>query len=135
MIALSLKIDIFFSSFSRLSIIYHGPTPLTTIVTFGSNSALLSGVVNRYNAFLHKDRGLPDKPKIRVRVARERDQARYWSAYPTLKKLGIPVKVENTVAKLHHKVGIIDKKKVILGSYNWTFTHAFVELWEDVLVE
>jgi hypothetical protein len=31
MIALSLKIDTFFSSFSKLSIIYRGPTPYTIV--------------------------------------------------------------------------------------------------------
>ena len=87
----------------------------------------------------------------------EKDQCKYWSAFPTLKKLGVDVKVENTDAKLHHKVGIIDNKKVILGSYNWTlsanndndenivvisnpeiadmFTKAFGELWDHVLTE
>ena len=87
----------------------------------------------------------------------EKEQCKFWSAYPALKKLGIPVKFENTSAKLHHKVGIIDNRKVILGSYNWTlsaneendenvivvsssdianlFTQAFNELWDNVLVD
>jgi hypothetical protein len=31
-----------------------------------------------------------------------------------LKKLGIPVKVENTVAKIHHKVGINDENVIMI---------------------
>jgi len=125
--------------------------------TFGSNSSLLSGVINRFHAVKYVDRRPTDQPKLIVRVGLEKEQCRFWSAYSTFKKLGVPIKVENTGAKLHHKVGIIDKKKVILGSYNWTlsanddndenvivisnpeiasfFTQAFEELWNNVLVD
>jgi len=125
--------------------------------TFGSNSPLLSGLINRFNAVKYIDHAPTNQPKVKVRVGLEGKQCQYWSAYSTLKKLGVPVKIENTVAKLHHKVGIIDNKKVILGSYNWTlsaneendenvvvirnsdianlFTKAFDELWNGVLVD
>ncbi len=123
--------------------------------TFGSNSPLLSGVINRFNAVKYVNRRPTDEKKIKVRVGFEGQQTKYWSAYATLKKLGVPVKVERKAPKLHHKVGIIDNKKVILGSYNWTlaanddndenilivsntgiadmFTKAFNELWDSVL--
>lgn len=125
--------------------------------TFGSNSPLLSGLINRFNAVKYTGHTPTDQPKVKVRVGMEGSQCRFWSAYSTLKKLGVPVKIENTDAKLHHKVGIIDNKKVILGSYNWTlsaneendenvvvisssdiagfFTKAFDELWNNVLVD
>lgn len=125
--------------------------------TFGSNSPLLSGVINRFNAVKYVGHTPTNEPKVKVRIAMEKEQCKYWSAHPTLKKLGIPVKVENTSAKLHHKVGIIDNKRIILGSYNWTlsaneendenvivvnnsdmanlFTQAFDELWNNVLVD
>jgi phosphatidylserine/phosphatidylglycerophosphate/cardiolipin synthase-like enzyme len=125
--------------------------------TFGSNSPLLSGVINRYYA-VKSINGKPTKtPKVKVRVAMEKSQARYWSAYPALLSIGIPVKLESKKAKLHHKVGIIDNKTTIIGSYNWTlsaneendeniiiignsdianyFTEAFDELWNNVLVD
>lgn len=86
--------------------------------TFGSNSPLLSGVINRFHAVKYIDKKPTDQPKLKVRVGMEKDQCKFWSVYTTLKKLGVPVKVENTEAKLHHKVGIIDNKKIILGSYN-----------------
>jgi len=123
--------------------------------TFGSNSPLIAGVINRSKAVKYVNRKPTDIRKVKVRIGMEQDQCKYWSAYPVLQELGIPVKVESTSAKLHHKVGIIDNKTVILGSYNWTlsandrndenvlvisnpdiaglFTDAFNELWEDVL--
>lgn len=125
--------------------------------TFGSNTPLLSGLINRFYAVKYTGHTPTDQPKVKVRVGMEGSQCQYWSAYSALKKLGVPVKIENTDAKLHHKVGIIDNKKVILGSYNWTlsaneendensvvisnsdianlFTQAFDELWNDVLVD
>jgi len=124
--------------------------------TFGSNSALLSGVINRFNAAKFVDRRPTDEKKLKVRVGMESEQARYWSAYPVFKALKVPVKLEkNSNAKLHHKTAIIDNKTVIMGSYNWTlaanekndentvvvsntdiakiFTDAFEELWNEVL--
>jgi len=125
--------------------------------TFGSNSPLMAGVVNRFQAVKYVNHSPTAEPKVKVRVGMEQEQCKYWSAYPTFQKLGIPVKIEDTPAKLHHKVGIIDNKTVILGSYNWTlsadikndenvlivnnsdiaalFTDAFNELWETVLTE
>lgn len=125
--------------------------------TFGSNSPLIAGVINRFQAVKYINHSPTDEPKIKVRVGMEQEQCKYWSAYPTFKKLGVPVKTEKTSAKLHHKVGIIDKKIVVLGSYNWTlsanvkndenalvisnpeiaelFTDTFEELWNNVLVE
>ncbi len=79
------------------------------------------------------------------------------TSQPNLKKLGIPTKIENTSRKLHHKVGVIDNRKTITGSFNGTlsandendengmdvtnsdiahlFTDAFEELWNGVLVD
>lgn len=125
--------------------------------TFGSNSPLLSGVINRFGAVKYVNQRPTDEKKVAVRVAFEGQQTKYWSAYPTLKRLGVPVKVERRDPKLHHKVGIIDNTTAILGSYNWTlsandkndenvlvvrnpaiatlFTRAFDELWNGILVE
>lgn len=122
--------------------------------TFGSNSPLLSGVINRFYAVTRVNG--EEQRKVKVRVALEKRQCQYWSACQTLKTLGIPTKVENTNTNLHHKVGIIDNKRVILGSYNWTlsanedndeniifisnsqiaeyFTETFNDLWDNVLV-
>lgn len=126
------------------------------IFTFGSNSPLMAGVINRFNAVKYVNRKPTEDPKVKIRVGLESQQAQYWSVYPTFRKLGIPVKLEtDSTAKLHHKVGIIDGERVILGSYNWTlsanddndentlivknraiaamFTEAFNELWDKVL--
>ena len=126
------------------------------VFTFGSNSSLLAGVINRFYAQEYKDRRPTGKPKVSVRVATDGLQSRYWSAIPGLRAIGVPVKLEvDAEAKLHHKVGIIDGETVILGSYNWTraandendentlvvtnaaigrmFTDAFDELWNGVL--
>jgi phosphatidylserine/phosphatidylglycerophosphate/cardiolipin synthase-like enzyme len=124
------------------------------VFTFASSSPLMAGVINRWFAWRRDaDEGAPP----RLRVALESQQARYWSAYPPLSALGVPVRLEcNARVKLHHKVAIIDGKRVILGSYNWTlpandendentlvlssdevaalFTDAFDELWDGVLV-
>ncbi|MFC1648726.1 phospholipase D-like domain-containing protein [Nanoarchaeota archaeon] len=43
-----------------------------------------------------------------------------YSEYEKLMAAGIPVKLEQTSAMLHHKVFIVDKKIVITGSYNPT---------------
>lgn len=126
------------------------------VFTFGSNSPLLSGVVNRFYAVKYQNGAATSERKVAVRVGLESVQARWWSVCPVLKDLGVPVKLEKSVAKLHHKVGIIDKKTVILESYNWTlaandrndentlvmsneqiadvFVKAFDELWDNVLV-
>jgi len=102
--------------------------------TFGSNSSLLSGIINRFFAVKYVDRKPTTEKKVNVRIGMESQQARFWSAYPALTNLSIPVKLEvNSNAKLHHKVGIIDNKKVIFGSYNWTFS-ANYENDENVLV-
>jgi len=124
------------------------------VFTFGSSSPLMAGVINRWFTWA---RNSTEEAPPRLRVAMESQQARYWSAYPPLLALGVPVRLEcDPNAKLHHKVAIIDGARVILGSYNWTrpandsndentivlsnrdvaemFTDAFDELWEDVLV-
>ncbi len=124
--------------------------------TFGSNSPLLAGVINRFNAVKYVDGAPTDDKKLAIRVGMESQQARYWSAYPVFKKLGIPSKLEvNGSAKLHHKVAIVDNETVVLGSYNWTlaanidndeniitiknkeiaryFTEEFETLWSDTL--
>ncbi|MFW6156231.1 MAG: phospholipase D-like domain-containing protein [Armatimonadota bacterium] len=126
------------------------------VFTFGSSSPLMAGVVNRWFTWEHQ-RTREATARRRLRVATESQQAQYWSAYPPLLAMGVPVRVErNPNAKLHHKVAIIDEARVILGSYNWTlaannrndenllvlsnrevaglFTAAFDELWDEVLV-
>ena len=58
---------------------------------------------------------------VRVRVVLDDGQARSrWSKYRFLKKKGIPVKLDNRSAYMHHKFAVIDGKLVITGSYNWT---------------
>ena len=58
---------------------------------------------------------------VRVRVVLDDDQARSrWSKYRFLVKRGIPVKLDNRSAYMHHKFAVIDGKLVITGSYNWT---------------
>lgn len=121
--------------------------------TFSSNSPLMAGVINRFFAVQYKAHKPTNEPKVSVRVAMEGVQCRYWSAYGVFKKLGVPVVKEDTEAKLHHKVAVIDNKSVVLGSYNWTlaandendenvvilsskeiarlFNDAFNEIWQD----
>ncbi|MFW5868089.1 MAG: phospholipase D-like domain-containing protein [Armatimonadota bacterium] len=126
------------------------------VFTFGSSSPLMAGVINRWFTWEHQ-RARDANAQRRLRVATESQQAQYWSAYPPLLAMGVPVRVErNPHAKLHHKVAVIDEARVILGSYNWTlaannrndenllvlsnrevaglFTAAFDELWDEVLV-
>ncbi len=121
------------------------------VFTFTSSSPLLAGAINRWFTWQHQcERG--DREDVRLRVATEGTQTAYWSAWEPLASLGIPVRREiNPERKLHHKVAIIDDKRVVLGSYNWTrpaneendentliltnpevadlFTEAFSELW------
>ncbi|MBD3293581.1 MAG: hypothetical protein GF393_11710 [Armatimonadia bacterium] len=126
------------------------------VFTFTSNSPLMAGVINRWFTWDYQAERREEPPRG-LRIAMESQQAQYWSAYPPLCAVGVPVKLEvNPDRKLHHKVAIIDGRRVVLGSYNWTrpaneendentvvltnsevsdlFTEAFDELWTEVLV-
>jgi mitochondrial cardiolipin hydrolase len=37
-----------------------------------------------------------------------------------LAQAGVPVRVDNTSNHMHHKFALIDRKKILTGSYNWT---------------
>lgn len=127
------------------------------IFTFASNSPMMAGVINRWFTWDYQAERREEPPRG-LRIAMESQQAQYWSAWPVLKRLGVPTRLEvNPDRKLHHKVAIIDGRRVVLGSYNWTrpandendentlvlsnrevadlFTAAFDELWTEVLVE
>jgi phosphatidylserine/phosphatidylglycerophosphate/cardiolipin synthase-like enzyme len=126
------------------------------VFTFSSNSPLMAGIINRCFTWDHQAARREEAPRG-VRIALESQQAQYWSASPALCAIGAPVKLEiDPDRKLHHKVAIIDGRRVVLGSYNWTrpaneendentlvlsnrdvadlFTEAFDELWTEVLV-
>ena len=58
---------------------------------------------------------------VRVRVVLDDGQAKSkYSKYRFLVNKGIPVKLDNRSAYMHHKFAVIDHKMVITGSYNWT---------------
>jgi len=58
---------------------------------------------------------------VRVRVVQDDGQAKSkYSKYRFLVNKGIPVKLDNRSAYMHHKFAVIDHKMVITGSYNWT---------------
>lgn len=56
-----------------------------------------------------------------VRVMMDDGQSiSHYSQITLLKQANIPVKVQNHQGLMHDKFVVIDKKKVITGSYNWT---------------
>jgi phosphatidylserine/phosphatidylglycerophosphate/cardiolipin synthase-like enzyme len=92
--------------------------------------------------------------KVPVRIITDDDKTRdRGSDIITLSQSGIPVRVDNSPDHMHHKFAVIDGKKVISGSFNWTrsassgnrenilittapsvveaYTSEFEKLWEE----
>ena len=48
----------------------------------------------------------------------------YWkgSEYERLLQAGVDVRLDGNPYTMHHKVGIVDGKIVVTGSYNWTWS-------------
>jgi len=63
------------------------------------------------------------KKGIKVRVITDDDQsASNGSDIQTIKKSGIPVKMDSSPYHMHNKYAIIDGQVLLNGSYNWTTT-------------
>jgi phosphatidylserine/phosphatidylglycerophosphate/cardiolipin synthase-like enzyme len=46
---------------------------------------------------------------------------------------GIPVRIDESEAHLHHKFAVFDRQFIVTGSYNWTRSAASVN-WENLVV-
>ncbi len=58
---------------------------------------------------------------LRVRIITDNDKLNdKGSDIEELAKAGIPLRVDRTRAHMHHKFAVIDKKRILTGSYNWT---------------
>jgi len=63
------------------------------------------------------------KKGVKVRVITDDDQsASNGSDIQTIKKSGIPVKMDSSPYHMHNKYAIIDGQVLLNGSYNWTTT-------------
>lgn len=57
---------------------------------------------------------------IDVRIKMDRyNAADARSAWPALRKAGVPVAFSTSAGNLHHKFAVIDRELVLTGSYNW----------------
>ena len=60
---------------------------------------------------------------VNIRLLTDKKQSDYYaSVIPSLFRKGIPIKVNTEYNIEHNKFAIFDKKKLITGSYNWTFS-------------
>jgi mitochondrial cardiolipin hydrolase len=58
---------------------------------------------------------------VKVRVISDNDKAEdRGSDIENLERCGIPLRVDNTRAHMHHKFAIFDESVLLTGSYNWT---------------
>ncbi len=71
---------------------------------------------------------------VRVRVLTDDEKAGdRGSDAARLAEAGIPVRVDDDPAHMHHKFAIFDRRLLATGSYNWTRS-AFLENQENLLV-
>lgn len=71
---------------------------------------------------------------IRVRIISDNDKLNdAGSDIEELANAGIPVRIDRTPNHMHHKFAVIDKKKIITGSYNWTRSAALYN-HENILI-
>lgn len=57
----------------------------------------------------------------RIRIISDNDKSEdMGSDIEFLKRLGIPVILDNTEVHMHHKFALFDRKHLLSGSYNWT---------------
>jgi len=63
------------------------------------------------------------KKGIKVRIITDDDQsASTGSDIQTMKKAGIPIKMDSTPYHMHNKFAVVDGILLLNGSYNWTTT-------------
>ncbi len=61
------------------------------------------------------------KRNISVKLLTDNDKSfDRGSDIEAIHKAGVPVKIDRTDSHMHHKFCIIDKERVLTGSYNWT---------------
>ena len=59
--------------------------------------------------------------KVQVRIISDDDKAQdVGSDVERFKRLGIPVRSDAAQSHMHHKFAVMDNKKLLTGSYNWT---------------
>ena len=63
----------------------------------------------------------------------DENQISKYSEYDPMKKLGMPVTIDETKGTMHHKVIIIDEETVITGSYNFS-RNAEIRNSENLLI-
>ena len=70
----------------------------------------------------------------RVRLIADQDKSLdLGSDIEELRRAGVPVRLDNSKAHMHHKFALFDGGQVLTGSYNWTRS-AFRENEENVVV-
>ena len=63
------------------------------------------------------------KKKIKVRIITDDEKMfDHGSMISKLKKAGVQIKTDHSHYHMHNKFGVIDKRIVITGSFNWTYT-------------
>lgn len=58
---------------------------------------------------------------VALRIITDNDKAYdLGSDIARLQEVGVPVKIDQTPAHMHHKFAIFDRARLVNGSYNWT---------------
>jgi phosphatidylserine/phosphatidylglycerophosphate/cardiolipin synthase-like enzyme len=71
---------------------------------------------------------------VKIRLITDNDKSYdRGSDVEDLDRSGIPIRIDQTDAHMHHKFAIFDGKTLLNGSYNWTRS-AFTKNEENVLV-
>ncbi len=73
---------------------------------------------------------------VRVRVLTDNDKA--WDRGSDIDKLrgaGVPVRVDQSDAHMHHKFAVFDERYLLTGSYNWTRSAAMANHENVVLTD
>ena len=71
--------------------------------------------------------------KIKIIVNDDVKNRRYLNSLQRLQNCGVKIKFLQSIGLMHHKFCIIDKRKVLLGSFNWTIS-ANQKHYEDLTI-
>lgn len=75
------------------------------------------------------------KRGVAVRIVSDNDKSSDpGSDIEQMARIGIPVRIDRTMAHMHHKFAVVDRSTLINGSYNWTRSAAN-ENHENIVID